>query len=376
MSAKTKNIIIISIFSVIIIALILGIIFVIIDANTIKGDQNNAINAIICKDDVTLKIDNKDIVVSKGERVKILQEDILNNKYVIKYNDKITKIDRENVIYYDIDKFDKNNRYSLMADVSKFNIVGKENDENPNRNFVDEKEFELFILNNDIQYVYIRLGGRGWGEKGVLYYDDDAPRYIEACEYLGIPYGLYYLDEALNDKEIKEEVEFVKEFLNKNKTSMNKLPLAIDLEFQGGKGRADGIWDERTDLLNKLISEFKKIGEECIIYSNGARIEQYIKGVNTKFWVAMYPENDIIPMNDYRATVKIEQLENELKAVKNNNLSTKVNQGGTKIRYYSDEFLDKVIGWQFTESGAEYDGIDEYIDLSIVNSKIIKSYFE
>ena len=32
---------------------------------------------------------------------------------------------------------------------------------------------------------------------------------------------------------------------------------------------------------------------------------------------------------------------------------------------YSDEYLDKVIGWQFTESGAKKSGIDKYIDLYI-----------
>ena len=376
MEPKTKNIIIISVFSVVVLFLILAIIFIVIDFNTIKGNFENGINAVVSKDNTIIKIGNDEIQISKGERVKILQEDILNGIYVVKYNDKVGKINSENAMFYDANKFDKNSKYSLMTDVSSFNIVGQETDENPNRNFKDEKDFEIFVLENDIQYVYIRLGGRGWGQKGILYYDDEAKKYIEACEYLGIPYGFYYLDEALNDIEIQEEVEFVKEFLDNNKTSMNKLPLAIDLEYQGGNGRADNIWETRTGLLNKLISEFRKKNIECIIYSNGARIEKYIKGTNAKFWVAMYPQDDVIPENNYKATIKVEQLENQLTTLVSNNLTTKINKGGTEVTTYSDEFLNKVIGWQFSESGAEIDGISEYIDLSIVDSKVFKEYIK
>ena len=376
MEPKTKNIIIISAFSAIVLLLILAIIFIIIDSNTIKGNMDNAINAVVSKDNTIIKIGNKEIELSKGERVKILQEDVLNGIYVVKYEDKIGKIESKNVLYYDINKFDKNSKYSIMTDVSSFNIMDKNSEDTTDRNFKDEKDFEIFLLENDIQYVYIRLGGRGWGQKGVLYYDDEAPIYIEACEYLGIPYGFYYLDEALNDEEIKEEVQFVKEFVDKYKTNMNKLPLAIDLEYQSGKGRTDNIWEERTILLNKLIYEFKRNNIECIVYSNGARIEKYIKGVNANFWVAMYPQEDIIPENNYKATVKMEQLENQLTTLVSNNLNTKINKGGTEVTTYSDEFLDKVIAWQFSESGAENDGIEDYIDLSIVNSNIFKNYIK
>ena len=163
MEAKTKNIIIGVSFSVVILILIGIIVFMIIDFNTIKGDKSKAKNAIIGRDEAIIRIGNKDINIAKGERVGILQEDILNNEYIVKYNDEIGKIDREDVIYYDINKFVKNNKYSLMVDVSKFNIVGQENDDNPNRNFNDEKEFELFLLNKDIQYVYIRLRWKRMG---------------------------------------------------------------------------------------------------------------------------------------------------------------------------------------------------------------------
>ncbi|MBP3255125.1 MAG: phosphotransferase [Clostridia bacterium] len=373
MEHKTKYIISIVLLAITVILLTVSVVALIINYNKITGNMNLAKNGIIVKEAV-LKVNRDEVILGKGERVSIIKDDIINNEYTIKYNEQIGRIEKDAVSYFVLDSKE---REPLMLDVSQFNIAGKESEENPNKNFQNEKDFELFVLNNDIQYVYIRLGGRGWGQKGVLYYDDEAPRYIEACEYLGVPYGFYFLDEALNDEEIIEEVNFVKEFLDKNKTKMNILPLALDLEYQSGKGRADNIWEERTVLLNKLIDEFNKIGVNCIIYSNGARIEKYIKGVNTMFWVAMYPQDDIIPQDSYGSVVKINQLEEELNQMSNASIIDKIlNKGGTDVKKYSDEFLNKVLGWQFTESGASKDGIEDYIDLSVMNNKLFKNYFE
>ena len=377
MESKTKYKIGIVILIVIVIALIASLlisIYFMIEQSKVKGDFNSAIPAVISSEKAVFKIDKENIELSKNERVSILKDDYINNEYLVKYNDKIGTIEKNNISYY---KFDENDRYSLMLDVSRFNIAEKGKEGDSSKNFQNEKDFEQFILKNNIQYVYIRLGGRGWGQSGTLYYDDDAVRYMESCEYLKVPYGFYFIEEAVNEEELKEEVKYVKDFLDKNKTSMNVLPIAIDMEYQHGQGRTDNIWDTRVTLLNKMIEEFNKINEKCILYANGARIEKYLKTANCKFWTAMYPQNGIIPENNYKATVKLEQLQNqlnELTAIASSNLTTKVNQGGTDTVYYSDEFLDKVIGWQFTESGAKKDGIEDAIDLSLVDNRFFKEF--
>ena len=61
----------------------------------------------------------------------------------------------------------------------------------------------------------------------------------------------------------------------------------------------------------------------------------------------------------------------------NSNIIDKLlNKGGTDVKKYSDEFLNKVLGWQFTENGASEDGISEYIDLSVMNNKLFKTHIE
>ena len=119
-----------------------GITYYIIEKNTIKGNLDNAIHAIVM-DNTNMKIRNKQeqISISKGSRVSIIEDDILNNKYLIKYEDKIGTISKDAISYY---KYDNTSKYSLMLDVSQFNIVGNESAENPNRNFQNKEENPSF----------------------------------------------------------------------------------------------------------------------------------------------------------------------------------------------------------------------------------------
>lgn len=266
------------------------------------------------------------------------------------------------------EKIFQKNQYSLAVDVSQFNIIDNE--------FKGEIDFSEFIKNNNISYVYIRLGGRGWGTSGNMYYDDNAMHFVDICENMQIPYGFYFLDEALNENEIIEEVNFVNSFFIDKNLNMNLLPLALDMEYQYGKGRADNIWNERVSLINRLVEEFYKIGINTIIYANGARIETYLKNANCKFWVAMYPEDNKIPTNNYKKYIIEEQnkIRNNPELLDSSTLNTELNKCGTETTSYSNEFLDKVVGWQFTESGATGNGINTYIDLSILDNEYFKNF--
>jgi len=362
---KQKKIIITT--AILLLVLILLIILWLINANQKDMDITNAIHGVVLEKDADfLYQKNKTVKLTKGEHVYILQDDILNNQYLVKYNDKIGKINKEFVKYY---QWNQQEKYSIMCDVSEFNT---DND------FQSAKEFEVFLLNSSINYVYIRLGGRGWGNEGKLYYDDKAQLFIEACEYLKVPYGFYYLDEALNEEEISEEVKWVKEFIDKNKTEMNVLPLAIDLEYQGGQGRADDIWEERIPILTKLLEEFKKQRIECIVYVNGMRGQEYLEDLECNFWVARYPENDIIPESFYSTEVKYQQMKKILNQLidSNGKLKSTIDTNEEYNIFYRDEFLEKIVGWQFSETGAVKDNISINIDLSIVKNSFFKNFVD
>ena len=255
----------------------------------------------------------------------------------IKANEKVGFVEKENI---DIFNFVEENGYVLMSDVSKFNVIYK--------HFETPGEYGAFLLKYDINYVYIRAGGRGYGEEGNFYTDPNFKIFIEECEFLGIPYGFYYIDEAITEEELDEEVKFIEEFLKENKTPMCKLPLAIDVEDHDGKGRAKDIWeDERAELVSSLISKFNEKNIDTIVYTNANIANEYLYTIDTKFWVAYYDLKNEIP--------KVWYTETEQEAAQN------------------EELKSKIIGWQFTETGIEKNS--KYpVDFSVVDNDFFKKY--
>ena len=327
-------------------------------------------NGIVISDTIT---EEKNIELKRETRIKILENN--SDFYLIEVDGEKDTILKDDIYYFD---FNKEEKYSLAIDVSEFNIVGKKDKSSSGKIFKDNIEFAKFIIDNKINYAYIRVGGRGWGTKGTLYYDENARIYMDICEYLKIPYGFYFIEEALNEEEVLQEVEFINKFINEEKLEMNVLPIALDLEYQDGKGRTDNFWENRVQLVNMLISEFKKYGIESILYANGARIETYLKESNCKFWTAMYIRDNKIPTDDYKTVIKEEEekIKENPELLNESFLNTELNKKGTQTVSYSDEYLNKVTGWQFAEDGASQDGIETHVDLSIFNNEYFSKFYK
>lgn len=280
--------------------------------------------------------------LSIGEEVYIVDEiedKEGNSWYKVKSisRDRVGYIKKNSVDFYEMSESSEN---VLMSDVSKFDIQYG--------HIKDKSDFEVFLLKQNINYVYIRAGGRGYGEAGNFYYDTEYKSFIEACEYLKIPYGFYYINNAKDDTEIKEEVEFMKDFIEKNSGEYYLLPLVIDLEDFEGEGRLDKLWSKRGDLTQKVVDEFSNNDIDTIVYCNAKLANKYLKNVNAKFWVAYYDQKNAIPTIWYDET----------------------NQG----KNASSTFKSKIIAWQFTENGI---GDDRYkVDMSIVKNVFFKNKVE
>jgi len=275
-------------------------------------------------------------ILEKGENVYILDEFEKDGVswYRVKVDGKTNGyVYSEGVDYYK----EVNGEKVLVADVSQFDFE---------KEFQTKEDFEVFVVENNISGVFIRAGGRGYGKEGNFYEDKKYTDFVEACEYLKVPYGFYFLDEALNDKEIAEEVEFIKEFLSKNQGANCKLPVCLDIEDHEGKGRADNSWNDRGQLVQKLVNSLEKEKIDTIVYSNAITANIYLNDVDAKFWIAYYPSNiDSVPSYWYF---------------------------DTKQEAASNTVLNKkTIGWQFTESGIK-EKIVSQIDLSLFK----KSLFE
>ncbi len=264
--------------------------------------------------------------------------------------------------------FDQTANYSLTSDVSSFNYP---------TDFKTSEDYELYLLENHFNYAILRIGGRGYGAEGNIYPDNHVGIFADACEYLGVPYGYYFVDEAITEQEIIEEAEFIKNYYQKNPSTFAVLPMTIDMEYQHGEGRSDNLWEARVPLVNQLIDLLKQEGIESMVYANGARIETYLKDLNTVYWTAMYPEDGQIPDAFYPEYIEEEEQKNRENPdnIENSVLNTKINRGGTDTVEYSKEYFQKVVGWQFTENAAESAGIHGKLDLSLLNNDFFKDYY-
>lgn len=335
---KKKIIILLVLIAIIVISLV---VVKIQKYNKNKKEIEKGIHAVVIAEDVPFykdaKLENvKQLkVLKKSDNVLILDEFEKDGIewYKIKVDEKINGYVRaENVEYFK----EINKEKVLVSDVSEFNI---------GTDFNTAEDYEVFLLENEISYVYIRAGGRGYGSQGNFFEDKQYEVYVKACEYLGVPYGFYFLDEALNTKEIEEEVEVITDFLKSNKAKNNVLPLALDVERHDGKGRADNIWNERAELVQELIDSLEKEGVKTILYTNAQTANLFLSDLKTDFWIAYYPEEEKIPSYWYFDT----------------------EQPGASNK----QLFKKTVGWQFTENGVG-EKITDIVDISLFEKDFYK----
>jgi len=290
-----------------------------IEAMIVGKQMKSATHAITINNETKLYNNNKIKKASKnldiGTDVYILDEIVDNDGnriYKVKTGKKVGYVLASDVNYYTAPKMKK----ELMLDVSQFNMQN---------NFSSIGDFKAFVIQNNIKYVYIRAGGRGYGQAGKFYKDTNFKEYADACEFLNIPFGFYFLDEAITSEEVDEEVKFIEDFIKENKYNYNKLPVALDVEKHVEKGRADEIWETRYTLINEMIEKLAQKDINAIVYSNANIANQYLTSVDGNLWLAYYPE--ITEKPDY---------------------------------WYSDtdgegalnpDLISKMVGWQFTETG-------------------------
>lgn len=333
MSKKNKIIIIVA-MCVFLLALIIFIISRIMGEKEI--DVSNAGHAVTINDNVDfykkMKLENVKIYkeLKLGTNVYVLEEitDEEGNEWSrVAIDNTEGYILSKDLGYYTGEDEEK----VLMVDVSKFNYE---------KNFDDGGEFGAFIVNYDITYVYIRAGGRGYGTEGNFYTDTQYKLWADECEFLGVPFGFYFLDEALDSEEIDEEVEFITNFLEENEYENMVLPISLDIEkFEGG--RAEDIWEERATLVSELLQKLSDVNIDAIIYSNANIANQYLSSIDAKFWLAYYPDDiTTVPTKWYTDYEDQEATLNE-------------------------ELMSKMIAWQFSDSGAGRE-VPRLVDLSLI----------
>ncbi|MCM1386097.1 MAG: glycoside hydrolase family 25 protein [Bacillus sp. (in: Bacteria)] len=146
------------------------------------------------------------------------------------------------------------------------------------------------VKKDGVEFAIIRCGYRG-SSSGSLVID---PMYIENIEgaiEAGIPVGVYFFTQAVNEVEAVEEASMVINLIREYDVDY---PVFLDSESAGGRGRADSLEAaERTKIHKAFMETIASAGYETGIYGSANWLT---KKVNMKelsqynTWLAEYAD--------------------------------------------------------------------------------------
>ena len=118
-----------------------------------------------------------------------------------------------------------------------------------------------------IEFVFVRLGYRGYGQEGVLKLDTNFEKNMEGARAAGLDVGVYFFAQAVNETEAVEEAEFVLEHLMEYDLQM---PVVYDPEsVVHEEARTDNVTGEQFTKNTKAFCEaIEKSGYDAMVYCN------------------------------------------------------------------------------------------------------------
>ncbi|MBQ7583984.1 MAG: hypothetical protein IJT24_05180 [Lachnospiraceae bacterium] len=201
------------------------------------------------------------------------------------YDDSKIQLSDDGIITYDDEDMD----ISYGIDVSQHN---------------DEIDWETMKGADRIpDFVYVRAGLRGYSS-GKLVADTQVSANLIGARELGSEVGVYFVTQAVNEEEAREEARFVIETLSDNKVD---LPIALDVEkvenYDTEPRTKNLSPEEYTKNVLAFADEMKNYGYDTIVYGNGKTFMlmldmKMLEGVDK--WFADYvAQDDYIPYFPY-----------------------------------------------------------------------------
>ncbi len=151
------------------------------------------------------------------------------------------------------------------------------------------------VKESGIDFAMIRLGYRGY-ESGKLKEDDYAVENLEGARDAGLKVGAYFFSQALNFKEVNQEIDFMLEILGERYLDM---PIVLDWEIPSSTARTakmDG--DTLTQLQLHFCAAMKEKGYQPMIYFNSYQSEHMYALSELEdypFWLALYQDRMTYP---------------------------------------------------------------------------------
>lgn len=163
-------------------------------------------------------------------------------------------------------------------------------------NVIDVSQFNGTVAWGSVEAdgAIIRMGYRGYGSAGTLATDTAFKRNVSGAESHNIPYGVYWLSQALSDGEAEEEAEYCIGLLE----GLNlTYPVYLDSEYSNiqHNGRADYISRaRRTQYALTWLKAIEAAGYTAGVYASeswfygSGRMLNVEELADYSLWVAKY----------------------------------------------------------------------------------------
>ena len=179
-------------------------------------------------------------------------------------------------------------------------------------------DFEA-VKNYGIDFVIVRLGGRGYGEEGVIFEDDYALYNLKEARKAGLMVGAYFFSQAISAEEAREEAEFCLDLLD---GFYLDYPLVFDWETidSSENPRTENISAETlTECAKTFCDTVNDAGYIPCLYTDSKKAYMKFdlsKLPNVDIWYAFYNDEPDMYYNymmwQYSCTGYVEGIEGDV----------------------------------------------------------------
>ena len=183
-------------------------------------------------------------------------------------------------------QYDENGYPSYYEDGKKISHLGVDLSE-----YQGDVDFAA-MKNAGVEFVMLRIGGRYYGDDGLLYTDKAFDNYYQQAKAAGLKVGAYFFSQAASAEDAAEEAKYAIEKLSGKQLDY---PIALDWEnIADDTARTDNVTgDQLTDIAETFCDTVTASGYKSLVYSNTQQMFVMYDSETMKdydFWLADYRE--------------------------------------------------------------------------------------
>lgn len=209
----------------------------------------------------------------------------------------------------DDSKWKTENGFKIYDDHNYVSVTGIDVSE-----WVGEIDWQR-VKDAGIEFAILRVGYRGY-ETAKFNFDNSLHTFLAGCNEAGLPVGVYFVSQAINEPEAIEEAERVLESIHGYTVTM---PIYIDLEGAGDTARTKDLTrEEYTQIVNAFCGRIEQEGFRGGVYSNENWIKTHLNWEDLTQWDLWFAKYKTVPSTEhsfnmwqYTASATIDGIEKE-----------------------------------------------------------------